>query len=101
MSIISETSASRYRASQRFLHRLLSIVLISALAIGLYCSYLTPGAPLRRALLDVHKSLGMMALVLVTIRLPLRLSLGEPAIGVRLTSSTTMLPAARIFCSTP
>jgi len=57
----------------------MAIVIISALLIGLYCSYLTPGMPLRRALLDVHKSLGMTALFLIAIRLPLRLSLGEPA----------------------
>ncbi|OJY66572.1 MAG: hypothetical protein BGP09_30135 [Rhizobium sp. 60-20] len=70
---------TRYRPSQRLLHWLMAIVIISALIIGLYCSYLTPGTPLRRALLDVHKSLGMTALFLIAIRLPLRLSLGEPA----------------------
>jgi cytochrome b561 len=75
----AETPASRYRPSQRLLHWLMAIVIVSALAIGLYCSYLTPGVPLRRALLDVHKSLGMTALFLIAIRLPLRLSLGEPA----------------------
>lgn len=74
-----ETPPSRYRSSQRLLHWLMAIVIISALVIGLYCSYLTPGIPLRRALLDVHKSLGMTALFLIAIRLPLRLSLGEPA----------------------
>lgn len=83
MSITTEASATvsttRYRPSQRILHWLMAIVIISALVIGLYCSYLTPGVPLRRALLDVHKSLGMTALVLIAIRLPLRLSLGEPA----------------------
>ncbi|WP_292857601.1 cytochrome b [Mesorhizobium sp.] len=75
----SDMPSSRYRPSQRVLHWLMAIVIISALAIGLYCSYLEPGTPLRRALLDVHKSLGMTALVLIAIRLPLRLSLGEPA----------------------
>lgn len=83
MSTTTEASATvsttRYRPSQRILHWLMAIVIISALVIGLYCSYLTPGVPLRRALLDVHKSLGMTALVLIAIRLPLRLSLGEPA----------------------
>lgn len=83
MSITTEASATvsttRYRPSQRILHWLMAIVIISALVIGLYCSYLTPGVPLRRALLDVHKSLGMTALVLIAIRLPFRLSLGEPA----------------------
>lgn len=71
--------ASRYRRSQRILHWLMAIVILSALLIGLYCSYLVQGTPLRRALLDIHKSLGMTALILIAIRLPLRLSLGEPA----------------------
>ncbi len=83
MSVTTEASATvsttRYRPSQRILHWLMAIVIISALVIGLYCSYLTPGVAVRRALLDVHKSLGMTALVLIAIRLPLRLSLGEPA----------------------
>ncbi|MDR6903483.1 cytochrome b [Rhizobium miluonense] len=83
MSITNEASTTlptaRYRPSQRLLHWLMAVIIISALLIGLYCSYLTPGTPLRRALLDVHKSLGMTALVLIAIRLPLRLSFGEPA----------------------
>lgn len=77
----ADTSATRYRPSQRLLHWLMAIVIISALIIGLYCSYLSPGTPMRRALLDVHKSLGMTALILIAIRLPLRLSLGEPGYG--------------------
>ena len=78
-TITADTPITRYRSSQRLLHWLMAIVIIAALVIGLYCSYLTPGIPLRRALLDVHKSLGMTALFLIAIRLPLRLSLGEPA----------------------
>jgi cytochrome b561 len=49
----------------------MAIVIISALGLGLYCSYLVPGSALRRGLLDVHKSLGMTALALIAIRLPL------------------------------
>lgn len=83
MSTMIEASSDaprlRYRLSQRILHWIMAIVIISALGIGLYCSYLVPGSDLRRFLLDVHKSLGMTALVLIVIRLPLRLSFGEPA----------------------
>lgn len=83
MSTVTEAASDkptfRYRPSQRVLHWLMAIVIISALILGLYCSYLVQGTPLRRALLDVHKSLGMTALVLIAIRLPLRLSFGEPA----------------------
>lgn len=79
MAIAADTPRAQYRPSQRLLHWSMAIVIICALTIGLYCSYLTPGIPLRRALLDVHKSLGMAALFLIAIRLPLRLSVGEPA----------------------
>ncbi|MFK0160936.1 cytochrome b [Rhizobium sp. NPDC090279] len=75
----ADTPRTRYRPSQRLLHWLMVIVIVPALIIGLYCSYLPQGIPLRRALLDVHKSLGMTAFFLIAIRLPLRLSLGEPA----------------------
>ncbi|SCB44957.1 cytochrome b [Rhizobium lusitanum] len=75
----SDTPTLRYRPSQRILHWTMAIVIISALGLGLYCSYLVPGSALRRGLLDVHKSLGMTALALIAIRLPLRFSFGEPA----------------------
>jgi cytochrome b561 len=69
----------RYRGLQRVLHWTMAIVIICALAIGLYCSYLTPGLPERQFLLDIHKSLGMTALVLIVLRIPTRATYGEPA----------------------
>ena len=69
----------RFSPAQRLIHWLMAAVIIAALGLGLYCSYLQPGTPLRQFLMDIHKSLGMTALVLLVIRLPLRLSLGEPA----------------------
>ena len=68
----------RYHWVQRLVHWLMAIVIIAALAIGLYCSYLVPGSAERQFLLDIHKSLGMTALVLIVLRIPLRAMLGEP-----------------------
>lgn len=71
--------AYRYRGPQRVLHWSMAIVIICALAIGLYCSYLQPGLPERQFLLEIHKSLGMTALVLIVLRIPTRATYGEPA----------------------
>jgi len=70
---------NRYDALQRALHWTMAIVIVLAVAIGLYCSFLTPGTPERRYLLDIHKSLGMTALVLLAIRIVYRLIKGAPA----------------------
>lgn len=76
----SETVA-RYDRVQRLLHWLMAAIILAAVAIGLYCSTQAPGTPVRRALLEVHKSLGMTALVLVVIRVGYRLFAGAPSHG--------------------
>lgn len=72
------TLPPRYHRAQRVIHWLMAMVIVAALAIGLYCSYLVPGSAERQFLLDIHKSLGMTALVLIVLRIPLRAILGEP-----------------------
>ncbi|RFB80624.1 cytochrome b [Methylovirgula sp. 4M-Z18] len=73
------STASHYDAVQRALHWLMAAIILVAIAIGFYCSaYLQPGTPVRMALLDIHKSLGMTALVLVVIRILYRLAVGAP-----------------------
>jgi cytochrome b561 len=84
MSAISNQSTGvsatqHYDALQRALHWVMAAIILTAIALGLYCSYLPQGTPLRRELLDIHKSLGMTALVLVTIRILYRLAVGTPA----------------------
>ncbi|MCM2293880.1 cytochrome b [Allorhizobium sp. BGMRC 0089] len=75
----SSPTSYRYRGLQRAIHWAMALIIISALALGLYCSYLAPGTPLREFLLDIHKSLGMTALVLIVLRLPVRAVYGEPS----------------------
>ena len=73
------SAAPHYDAVQRALHWAMAAIILVAIAIGFYCStYLQPGTPLRMELLDIHKSLGMTALVLVAIRILYRLAIGAP-----------------------
>src|SRR4051812_13871256 len=68
-----------YDRVQRILHWSMAAIIIVAVAIGLYCSFLVPGTPARKMLLDVHKSLGMTALALAFIRTGYRLLVSPPA----------------------
>ncbi len=56
----------------------MATVILVALAIGLYCSYLEHGSAQRQFLMDIHKSLGMTALALLVIRIPIRAAKAEP-----------------------
>ncbi|MGL4094325.1 cytochrome b [Agrobacterium cavarae] len=69
----------RYQPIQRFLHWTMAAMIITALGLGLYCSYLPHGSDQREFLLEIHKSLGMTALCLIVLRIPIRASSGEPA----------------------
>ncbi len=62
----------RYHGVQRSLHWIMAAVIFGALGIGLYCSYLDHGSSQRQLLMDIHKSLGMTALALLIIRIPVR-----------------------------
>lgn len=68
----------RYRTPQRALHWAMAAIIIMALALGLYCSYLPHGSSNREFLLSIHKSLGMTALCLIALRFPVRAAYGQP-----------------------
>ena len=68
----------RYDTMSRWLHWATAALILIALPIGLYCSFLVPGTPVRRALLEVHKSLGMTALVIIALRVLYRLVVAAP-----------------------
>jgi cytochrome b561 len=72
-------AGNKYDAIQRALHWTMAVVIIVAVLIGLYCSFQVPGTPVRRFLLEIHKSLGMTALVLLVVRVVYRLVKGAPA----------------------
>jgi cytochrome b561 len=69
----------RYDPTQRGFHWLMAAIIFVAIAIGIYASDLPTGTALRRGLLDIHKSLGMTALVLAVFRLIYRVIRGAPA----------------------
>ena len=85
MTIYDHTSNSaavpavpHYDRVQRALHWTMAAIVITAILIGLYCSFQVPGTPVRRALLEWHKSLGMTALVLLVFRIAYRLATRAP-----------------------
>ncbi|UGY19201.1 cytochrome b [Bradyrhizobium septentrionale] len=68
----------RFDRVQRSFHWVMAAIILLAIVIGFYCWLQTPGTPSRRALLEVHKSLGMSALVLLAFRVAYRLAVGAP-----------------------
>ena len=83
---ISATAPSvpPYDRVQRAFHWGMAAIVITAILIGLYCSFLVPGTPVRRTLLEWHKSLGMTALVLIVFRIAYRLATKAPPYAERL-----------------
>ena len=75
-----------YDRVQRFLHWSMAAIIITAIAIGIYCGYQVPGTQPRKFLLDIHKSLGITALALVAIRIGYRVFAGAPPYSKALSS---------------
>lgn len=71
-------TAYRYDRAQRLFHWTMAIIIGLAIAVGLYCWTQPPGTSPRRELLDLHKSLGTTAAVLIVLRIGYRLWRGEP-----------------------
>ncbi|MFE1600185.1 cytochrome b [Methylobacterium sp. ID0610] len=74
MTEIALPDPQPYDRVQRSFHWGMAAIIIVALVIGLAGSFLVPGTPLRRALLEWHKSLGLTALALVVLRIAYRLA---------------------------
>lgn len=68
----------RYDGVQRGLHWSMAILILLAIVLGLIAAYLPVGQSPRRELLEIHKSLGLTALVLIIIRVAYRLFKGAP-----------------------
>lgn len=67
----------RYTGAQRLIHWAMAVVICCALALGLYCANIGH-TPQREFLMTIHKSLGMTALALIVLRIPIRVASGEP-----------------------
>jgi cytochrome b561 len=84
MTIESYRRPLNYDGAQRIFHWTMAVLIIVAMAIGIYASFQTPGTSPRKELLDIHKSIGMTVLVLLPLRLVYRLVVGEPPYGAPL-----------------
>ncbi len=82
-----------YHPFLRTLHWLMALVIFAALALGVWATQL-PRGDLRSDVLFVHKSLGVLALALIVVRVVARLALGAPPYTVALDRLTHVASAA-------
>lgn len=82
-------TTQKYSLSLRVLHWLTALTIMSLLTIGFYMSNLDPDAADKYALYPLHKAFGMIALLLVMLRLPTRAKgpIPDPASGLKLWES--------------
>jgi cytochrome b561 len=59
----------RYGHVSRLLHWGMALLILGSVALGLYSGSLTRGDPVRDAVLEVHKSIGLLLLGLVIVRI--------------------------------
>lgn len=78
---MSTFAQEKYSLALRVLHWLTAATIMGLLVIGFYMADIDPDAPNKYELYPLHKSFGMLALLLVMIRLPIRLKgdIPEPA----------------------
>jgi cytochrome b561 len=72
------TRTGGYPASSKWLHWLVALCVLTTAGVSLTMGRTSEG-PLQDALYNLHKSLGVLILVLMTLRLINRLALGAPA----------------------
>ena len=85
MKYAAEVATERYHLSQRILHWVVAVLVISGLAAGMTLGTLgfegareALGATATNALYTAHKTVGVLVLVLMVVRLALRLARGRP-----------------------
>lgn len=70
----------KYPLGIRILHWLMALIIIGLLCVGLYMTGMSKDDPLRGTLYMLHKSFGVIILVLFFVRLLWRLGAGVPAL---------------------
>jgi cytochrome b561 len=73
-----EARGPRYAGSLVALHWLIALGIIGVLAPGLYMLRLPKGLPVKAALLNFHKSLGLTVFLLVLLRIVVRVARSQP-----------------------
>lgn len=61
----------------RIIHWLMAVIIIGLLAVGLYMTSLEGTNPLKRDIYNLHKSIGVIALFLIFIRIIIRVTLNS------------------------
>jgi cytochrome b561 len=56
----------------------MAAIILAALLLGLWASFLTPGTPVRQGVLEVHKSLGITAFLIALPRIAYRILSNAP-----------------------
>jgi len=92
---------NRYALSQRLLHWLIALLALPALGVGLTFGFLgfdgtkaAFGGEMTNVLYAAHKTVGVLILALMTLRLGLRLTLGTPRYASPLTGFERMASRA-------
>ena len=86
-----KNTAEQYGTYTKILHWLMAALIVTMVIIGLYMSDLGKEDPVRRQLYDLHKSLGVLAMLLIAVRLIwLRIS-PPPALPAVFTENETRL----------
>lgn len=70
---MKNVNQEKYSTALRILHWLTAATIMGLLIIGFYMANIDPDAPDKYELYPLHKSFGMVALLLVLLRLPVRL----------------------------
>lgn len=77
MKMFPPPAVRAYNPALRAIHWLMALVIVCALALGVWATQL-PRGDLRSEVLFVHKSFGVIALGLIALRIVVRLAAGAP-----------------------
>ncbi len=80
------SDSNKYNTLMRVMHWLMAILIIGMLALGLYMDELPDDAPNRMDLYRLHKSIGVIVLALIAVRIVIRLFSRVPPVPTALSS---------------
>lgn len=87
----------KYSLSMRVMHWLMALLLITLLCVGLWMSDLPNEDPRKFQVYDLHKSFGVIALLLIIFRVSLRMRSKIPALPKQINKLDSGLSALTIF----
>ncbi len=82
---MNAATTQKYSKPMRVLHWVTAMIIMTLLAVGTYMAGIDPDASDKYDLYPLHKAFGMIALLLVLVRLPVRLKseLPAPLLGLK------------------